>query len=227
MPYWLAAIGAILSCFERYWTFQAMVLYGCVGYLIGSVFKLREAQTALRADYDTLFDRLRKMGTEPAGSSPEKTSSPEKATPTRRESEFTTAKTPAPLPPLWEPSAPVPPTAPSKHSMPSETQGADQPFVRSTPSEPQATKSSGPKPIVFHPPENEGPFIPSFITDFFTKGNVFAKVGGILLFFGVSFLIKLVAEMGFFPLEVRVLACGVISFVLIGLGFRLALERRA
>ncbi|NOQ82131.1 MAG: DUF2339 domain-containing protein [Methylophaga sp.] len=65
----------------------------------------------------------------------------------------------------------------------------------------------------------------STVKDFFTKGNVVVKVGAIVLFFGVAFLLKYAADRSLFPIELRLL--GVISagIGLLFVGWRLRLEK--
>ena len=60
----------------------------------------------------------------------------------------------------------------------------------------------------------------SFIISYFTKGNPLVKVGGILLFFGLSFLIKFAAEKDMVSTEMGVISSIVFAFVLIGLGWK-------
>lgn len=59
------------------------------------------------------------------------------------------------------------------------------------------------------------------VSRFFTTGNVFAKVGAIILFFGVAFLIKLVSDSGLFPIEFRLISSAIGANILIGIGFKL------
>jgi uncharacterized membrane protein len=59
------------------------------------------------------------------------------------------------------------------------------------------------------------------IMGFFTDGNVFAKVGLIILFFGVGFLVKYAAERNYFPVEVRFIVAAMIGIGLLVIGWRL------
>ncbi|MBI3562539.1 MAG: DUF2339 domain-containing protein [Gammaproteobacteria bacterium] len=59
------------------------------------------------------------------------------------------------------------------------------------------------------------------IKHFFTDGNVFAKVGIIVLFFGVGFLVKYAAERHYFPVEVRYLFAAGLGIALLVLGWRM------
>jgi len=64
------------------------------------------------------------------------------------------------------------------------------------------------------------------IIHYFSTGNVIAKVGILLLFFGVSFLIKYVALHSKFPIELRLITAALMSIVLLGVGWRLRSQRR-
>jgi uncharacterized membrane protein len=63
------------------------------------------------------------------------------------------------------------------------------------------------------------------ITRFFTGGNLMVKVGVIILFFGVSFLVKFAAERGMIPVELRLAAVTAGAIVLLAFGWRLRKER--
>lgn len=55
----------------------------------------------------------------------------------------------------------------------------------------------------------------------FFATNAIAKVGVILLFIGVAFLLKLVNDRGLLPIELRLCAAALGAFVLVGIGWRL------
>ncbi|NOQ94963.1 MAG: DUF2339 domain-containing protein, partial [Methylophaga sp.] len=65
----------------------------------------------------------------------------------------------------------------------------------------------------------------SKVRAFFTEGNVVVKVGAIVLFFGVSFLLKYAAERSLFPIELRLLAVIAVGVALLIAGWRLRLEK--
>ncbi|WP_181919662.1 DUF2339 domain-containing protein [Alkalilimnicola ehrlichii] len=62
---------------------------------------------------------------------------------------------------------------------------------------------------------------------FFTTGNVVAKVGAILLFFGVGFLMKYAADRAYFPIEVRVAAVAMLGIALLAGGVLLRRRQEA
>jgi uncharacterized membrane protein len=69
------------------------------------------------------------------------------------------------------------------------------------------------------------PSVYDSVVNYFSTGNTIAKVGVVLLFFGVSFLLKYVSDQGFFPIELRLLftACGAV--LLLSLGWKLRLQK--
>jgi len=56
---------------------------------------------------------------------------------------------------------------------------------------------------------------------FLTEGNVVAKIGVIVLFFGLAFLLKYAADQALFPLGLRLTLVGLGGAVLLGIGWRL------
>ncbi len=63
------------------------------------------------------------------------------------------------------------------------------------------------------------------VLGFFTTGNVLVKVGVVVLFFGVSFLVKLAAENALFPIEYRLIAVAIGGIAMLALGWRLRDKR--
>jgi uncharacterized membrane protein len=63
------------------------------------------------------------------------------------------------------------------------------------------------------------------LISFFTTGNVVAKVGVIIVFFGVAFLLRYAAERGMLPIEYRLMATAAAAFVLLVIGWRLRESR--
>ena len=63
--------------------------------------------------------------------------------------------------------------------------------------------------------------ITHYVKDFFTSGNVVVKVGVIVLFFGVAFLLKYAAERNVFPIELRLAAVALGGVVMLIIGWRL------
>ena len=66
---------------------------------------------------------------------------------------------------------------------------------------------------------------PGLLRRFFTGGNLLVKVGVVVLFFGVAFLLKYAAEHTQIPIELRLVAVVLGGCALIALGWRLRLSR--
>ena len=65
----------------------------------------------------------------------------------------------------------------------------------------------------------------SKISLFFTSGNVVLKIGIIIVFFGVAFLLKYAAQRNMIPVEFRLIGVAVSGMVLLGIGWRLRITR--
>ncbi|MBI3570043.1 MAG: DUF2339 domain-containing protein, partial [Gammaproteobacteria bacterium] len=64
-----------------------------------------------------------------------------------------------------------------------------------------------------------------WLHDFFTSGNLVVKVGVIVLFFGVGFLLKYAVEHNKFPIELRLIGTAIGALVLLVIGWRLRAKR--
>lgn len=63
------------------------------------------------------------------------------------------------------------------------------------------------------------------IVTYFKTGNSVVKIGLVILFFGVSFLVKFAAEQGYLPIELRLAAAALGGIALTQLGWRLRLKK--
>ncbi len=89
------------------------------------------------------------------------------------------------------------------------------------------TQIAGPRPAPFppaspvaHSSTQESALIAA-IRNFFTGGNTLVRVGVIVLFFGVAFLLRYMAEHSHIPIEVRLMGVALASIGLIIFGWRL------
>jgi uncharacterized membrane protein len=62
--------------------------------------------------------------------------------------------------------------------------------------------------------------------NFFTTGNIILKIGLIVLFFGVSFLLKYAAQRNFVPIELRLTAVCLGGLAMLAIGWRLRRQRQ-
>jgi uncharacterized membrane protein len=81
-----------------------------------------------------------------------------------------------------------------------------------------------PASIAAHSSDKE-PALIAAIRNFFTGGNTLVRVGVVVLFFGVAFLLRYMAEHSHIPIEVRLTGVALASIVLIIFGWRLRKTR--
>jgi len=74
-----------------------------------------------------------------------------------------------------------------------------------------------------HPPRAQRE--PSFIWRWFTGGNTLVRVGVVVLFFGIAFLLKYAYEHTRIPIELRLTGVAIAAVVLLVIGWRLRLKR--
>ncbi|MCF6262585.1 MAG: DUF2339 domain-containing protein [Xanthomonadales bacterium] len=77
-------------------------------------------------------------------------------------------------------------------------------------------------------PRTQAPRVPglsdkvfSYLKDFLTGGNLFVKIGILILFFGVSFLLKHMSDSGMFPIQYRLIAVVIGAIALLLFGWRI------
>lgn len=79
------------------------------------------------------------------------------------------------------------------------------------PQAPISTEPATPNPI-------EKLFV--YIHRFFTEGNPIVRIGMVVMFFGLSFLVKYASNQGMLPIELRMTAVAAVAITLIGLGWK-------
>jgi uncharacterized membrane protein len=72
--------------------------------------------------------------------------------------------------------------------------------------------------------DREMPIV-TWVRNYFTSGNLIVRVGVLVLFFGVAFLLKYAAEHSHVPITVRLTGVAVAALILLAVGWRLS-ERR-
>ncbi|MCB1684145.1 MAG: DUF2339 domain-containing protein [Pseudomonadales bacterium] len=117
------------------------------------------------------------------------------------------------------PSAPI---ASAETSAPAATQDTYRPEVSATADETRE---------VYHPPVDASPAPPGrfestvrellqVVVRFFTTGNLVVRVGVVVLFFGVAFLLRFAYENAMLPIELRLAGSSVFGVILTALGWR-------
>ncbi|PID46035.1 MAG: hypothetical protein CSB47_05840 [Proteobacteria bacterium] len=71
------------------------------------------------------------------------------------------------------------------------------------------------------PKDNLLETIKTKVQEYFMGGNLFVRIGIIVLFFGVSFLLKYVSDQGLLPIEYRLIGVAIGAVALLGSGWRL------
>lgn len=89
-------------------------------------------------------------------------------------------------------------------------------LIEEPPSSVETFKQSYNEPIPKEPSK-----LVSFVTDYFTGGNLLVRIGGVILFFGLAFLVKYAAEHSIISMKMRLIAIAVTAVVLIIMGWRL------
>jgi uncharacterized membrane protein len=59
-----------------------------------------------------------------------------------------------------------------------------------------------------------------YVHRFFTQGNPIVRIGMVVMFFGLSFLVKYASNQGLLPIELRMAAVAAMAIALIGLGWK-------
>ena len=129
--------------------------------------------------------------------------------------------TPVPHVPHVPPVAPVPSFPPVSVTPPPAVKPTPPPAVKPIP--PPAAKPTPPH--VAAPPPPPVPQGPSLLARLFS-GNIVAKVGVVVLFFGVGFLLKFAYDRGLMPPELRLFAVAVGACAMFGIGWWLRAKRR-
>lgn len=93
---------------------------------------------------------------------------------------------------------------------------------------PAAAAASGPAPAprYVEPPPYVEPEWQRAIREYFTGGNLVVRVGVVVIFFGVAFLLKYVAQRYTVPIEFRLTGVALGGIALLALGWRLRERRR-
>jgi uncharacterized membrane protein len=129
--------------------------------------------------------------------------------------ELTARPSPEAPRPAPAPSAPSPATPPP--IPPPTPKGSEPPHARA------ALREFGARPVETPGPASGPSLLPFFtsVVEFFTTGNLVAKLGVVILFFGVAFLLRFAAERGLLPIEYRLIGVALAAIVMLGVGWRL------
>ena len=124
------------------------------------------------------------------------------------------AQTPVPKP------VPVPETE-EADLLPDSFFGDSRPAAPEPPRQPLAPPPTRPAPPpLAPPPPNWFDHALAAARQWFVQGNPIVRLGLVILFVGLSFLARYAAQMGWFPVELRLAAIGAAGVALLAVGFR-------
>jgi uncharacterized membrane protein len=194
----LAILGACIG--GTLWHFGGAITGGIIGWLCGRIAELGTQQRVFRDELQRLRERL---------------------------ADYSPLPQPAPQPPPEE--KPLPQLDTLELSLRDMVLEPVSPPVAETLHKPQGepcrphrqTERRTQEPLAPAPPS---PFA-EWLADLFTAENLLVKVGVVILFIGVSFLVKYAALRGLFPLELRLTAAASGGCTLLAVGWRLRKER--
>jgi uncharacterized membrane protein len=130
--------------------------------------------------------------------------------------------TPPPLP-NREIEKPDQEESPPPLERPAASEAIEPPSARPEPSTAWESESSGPRRDAFTDLPGRAA---AYVKAFFTTGNVVTKIGVIVLFFGVAFLLKYAAQRNLVPIEFRLILVFLAGLGLLGTGWRFRERRR-
>ena len=178
-----------------------LVLGAAVGFAIAELGILRMRLNEIAKDIARLTTELRRRQTAPTTPA----APPEPSHQSIKPPELRKEPQPAKTSPEVIPHRPWQDIEPARHS--------------------ELTQPAVPRPAPPPPmPAPENPFTAA-IRNFFTGGNTLVRVGVIVLFFGVAFLLRYMAEHTHVPIEVRLSGVALFSIGLVVLGWRLRSTR--
>jgi uncharacterized membrane protein len=183
-------------------SFAGAISGGIVGWLLGGLHDLRQCQKKQQLEMTWLRKRLTEhLRDEPGESEPDSYTQPESA----RAVEPEYAAWSAPQSSEWlEDQIPAP-------DVSAATFAADpEPEFQISQHQERATEPSA---------------IEEWLLTLLSGENLLVKVGVVILFFGVSFLVKYAAQRGLFPIELRLTAAALSGCALLATGWRLRAKR--
>lgn len=208
--------------------FGGALLFGTAGVVFGLILRLFQRHSEMELEILRLRSQVQALAAAPAAARAMAEAAPaapdaEPAAPVIRE--------PLPLP--------APPLEPTEPAMPEAIAAAEAAEPAATVPEPALMQPSAPLPPVKealpprlpHPPRvpREPDFLEKQVTAakvWLFGGNTVARVGVLLLFLGLAFLLRYASERVTIPIELRYAAVGLVGIVLQIIGWRLRERRR-
>lgn len=139
------------------------------------------------------------------------------------------SQTPSPAP-SWSAQAPAHGSmlgsAPGSQAVPPETPARPaHASAHATGPVPAGTEPRTARPAPPRDTPNKEPAMVRIVREYFTGGNTVVRVGIVILFIGMAFLLRYVAEHTNVPIEFRLSGVAIVGVVLLALGWRLRKKR--
>lgn len=196
-----AAIGAVIGADARD-SFAGLLVGGAAGFALGWLIRVAQRTRHLEWRVKALEQQLQERATPLPAPAAVAAAAPTPAA----EAVVGEAEAWLPAAAAWagEPAAPAVATAGPERAAPPVVEPTDWQSV---------TPASGIEPLI------------ELVRRFFTDGNVVVRVGIIVLFFGVAFLLKFAIDRQLLPIELRLAATALGAIGLTGLGWHLRARR--
>jgi uncharacterized membrane protein len=127
--------------------------------------------------------------------------------------------------PAPQPAVTPPPAPPQRHDDIIDLVIPEDEAVGTKPETPRLHAETPPprreREPVPRPTPTEEPTLPPWLVGIVSGENLLVKLGVVILFFGVAFLVKYAAQHGLFPLELRLASAGAGGCCLLAVGWRL------
>ena len=212
----LAIIGAIMGA--AYSGIFGFFVGSILGYLLGAIFSLRGQITTLQQQVKVLMTGRAKLSTDEPIQAPASTTAPH-APPDRKSAAVEHAYSNVLVSAEELESQALAEPAAETLLAPAAQIGSVAPGAI-----PQSSGHAPPGRAVTKPVDE--PAVIHYLRNYFNGENILARVGVIVLFFGVGFLLKYAAEHTNLPIEFRLMGVAVGAMVLLVLGWRLRKRHR-
>ncbi len=216
---WLFAIGAaIIAAIAE----ANIFAWAVIGFIAGYVLNLASRTASLERQLNYLHSELMQLKEQRSA----EVQSPESEIPSELKQTFTEPAPPEHPEPRELTEESLPPLV-----FPAKTQSKKDPWISEPvyqqtikPAEAEASSlDSNAEPVITEPSDIDK--LIKFIWGWFTDGNTFVRVGIVILFVGVSFLLNLAIDRGYIPIELRLSAVAAGAITLLALGWRLRESR--
>lgn len=210
MQWLIAFIAAVMALGAN----ENIMVSGVIGYLVGNALILSSRTAKLENQILYLQKELAKLKNNGSAELPEQESQPNIS----HTAIFTD--------PVEEsPPIPITPLEAPEEENPWFSEPVSEPILIKQAEAEQHPHQTRPEPVVTEPSDIDK--VIGFIWGWFTDGNTFVRVGIVILFVGVAFLLNLAIDRGYIPIELRLAAVAAVAVALLVQGWRLQATRNA